>query len=91
MGRALPAGRGGWRCDRRPRREGGHDAARRRAGVRLRSGAAPCAPLARPGAVCCAPQVASPVLPPPSGFAAPASGLAPSLHSCDADTTPPCA
>eukprot|EP00964_Phaeocystis_antarctica_P127585 scaffold91257_cov65-Phaeocystis_antarctica.AAC.1 len=69
-------GRAGWRCDRHRRRGGGRGAARRRGGVRLRSGAARCAP-----------RVASLALPPPSGFAAPA----PSLHSCDAGTTPPCA
>eukprot|EP00964_Phaeocystis_antarctica_P088409 scaffold56259_cov64-Phaeocystis_antarctica.AAC.3 len=79
--RRSGGGRGGWRCDRRRRRRGGgRGAARRRAGVRLRSGAAPCAP-----------RVASLVLPPPSGFAAPVPWLAPSLHSCDAGTIPPCA
>eukprot|EP00964_Phaeocystis_antarctica_P007490 scaffold4055_cov51-Phaeocystis_antarctica.AAC.2 len=80
-------GRAGWCCDRRRRQGVGRGAARRRADAPSRPGAAPCAPPARPGAVRCAPPVPSLVLPPPSGFAV----LAPSLHSCDAGTTPPCA
>eukprot|EP00964_Phaeocystis_antarctica_P073138 scaffold44847_cov71-Phaeocystis_antarctica.AAC.3 len=77
-------GRAGWRCDRRRRRGVGRGAARRRADAPSRPGAAPCAPPARPGAVRCAPRAASLVLPPESW-------LVPSLHSCDAGTTPPCA
>eukprot|EP00964_Phaeocystis_antarctica_P107947 scaffold72585_cov56-Phaeocystis_antarctica.AAC.2 len=81
MGRAPPAGRGGWRCDRRRYRGGGHGAASRTTGVPSRPAAARCAPPARPGAVCCAPRVASLVLPP-------ASWRVPSLHSCDAGCGP---
>eukprot|EP00964_Phaeocystis_antarctica_P046641 scaffold26968_cov52-Phaeocystis_antarctica.AAC.1 len=68
-----------------PAGRGGWRCARRRRrgggrGAACRRGGAP----SRPGAAPCAPRVASLVLPPPSGFA-------PSLHSCDASTTPPCA
>eukprot|EP00964_Phaeocystis_antarctica_P067619 scaffold40918_cov70-Phaeocystis_antarctica.AAC.7 len=68
-----------------PRGRGGWrcDRRRRRGGgrgaARRRAGAP-----SRPGAAPCAPRAASLVFPP-------ASWLAPSLHSCDAGTTPPCA
>eukprot|EP00964_Phaeocystis_antarctica_P055358 scaffold32566_cov60-Phaeocystis_antarctica.AAC.3 len=46
VGWAPPAGRGGWRCGRRRRREAGHGAARRTSGVPSRPAAARGAPPA---------------------------------------------
>eukprot|EP00964_Phaeocystis_antarctica_P075309 scaffold46445_cov59-Phaeocystis_antarctica.AAC.7 len=55
-GLAPPAGRGGWRCDRRRRREGG-----RGAGARYRTAGAPSRPAAAP---CAPPAPSSPAGPP---------------------------
>eukprot|EP00964_Phaeocystis_antarctica_P017230 scaffold9501_cov75-Phaeocystis_antarctica.AAC.8 len=88
-GWAPPAGRGGWRCDRRRRREGG-----RGAGARYRTASAP----SRPAAARYAPPVLSfprPLSPPgvaslPPVVACPLPGVA-SPRSCGAGASRPSA
>eukprot|EP00964_Phaeocystis_antarctica_P005423 scaffold2960_cov61-Phaeocystis_antarctica.AAC.7 len=75
-GWVSPAGRAGWRCDRRRRREGGRGAAHRTAGAPSRPAAAPFAPL-----------VPSSPVGPPSGVAP----SPPSPHRCGAGASRPSA
>eukprot|EP00964_Phaeocystis_antarctica_P107234 scaffold71990_cov65-Phaeocystis_antarctica.AAC.5 len=79
-GWAPPAGRGGWRCDRHRRREGGRGAAHRTTGAPSRPAVARCAPPMSPRGVS----------PPPVGACSPSPGVA-SPRSCGAGASRPCA
>eukprot|EP00964_Phaeocystis_antarctica_P097822 scaffold63894_cov59-Phaeocystis_antarctica.AAC.3 len=91
-GWAPPAGRGGWRCDRRRRREGGPGA-----GARYRTGGAPSRPAAAHYAPPGSPQGVFPPpvgacsgASPPPGVASPPPGVA-SPRSYGAGASRPCA